>query len=167
MSLIKSWLSSCMAAVSAGEWHRPPSCTLQADLMALAFTCFCIPDDIPTQHHLCCITHSHNMPDTCRCTSLSWTTAALVVPSRPPACAHTVPTPSPSRPHCSQNTTASWPPQVHAVILGGTGAYNAAGATHFGVRKLISGLNGAAYNNESLWLPDAVPGTECTPIWLW
>lgn len=53
-----------------------------------------------------------------------------------------------------------------AVLLGGTALFRADGQTHYGVRKLISGIMGVVY--ESDWLPKPpAPGHKVTPIWLW
>lgn len=62
--------------------------------------------------------------------------------------------------------------QATAVLLGGSAAFNAAGATHFGVRKLISSIMGVTYK-DSEWLPErtALGGLGrghdvIVPIWI-
>jgi len=54
--------------------------------------------------------------------------------------------------------------QACGVVLGGSALFRADGLTHFGARKLVSGIMGVIY--ESDWLPKVVPGGGQLPVWL-
>lgn len=56
--------------------------------------------------------------------------------------------------------------QASAVVLGGSGLLRTDGSIQLGVRKLISGVQGLAYDTD--WLPRVVdPSAAVLPILLW
>ncbi|KAG1677430.1 hypothetical protein FOA52_001885 [Chlamydomonas sp. UWO 241] len=56
--------------------------------------------------------------------------------------------------------------KVGGIVMGGTGLFRADGGTHYGARKLISGVAGIIYDSD--WLPTVKrdPRVDGTPIWL-